>query len=50
MTCMVHHRKQNKNIPLNQDGRSVHIVARKLDLDYRSHLMIVIIFVTQNNF
>ena len=32
MTCMVHDRK-NTHIPLNQDGGSVHVVPRKLDLD-----------------
>ena len=32
MTCMVHERK-NTHIPLNQDGGSVHVVPRKLDLD-----------------
>ena len=32
MTCLVHDRK-NTHIPLNQDGGSVHVVPRKLDLD-----------------
>ena len=41
MTCMVHDRKTTTrkttttttHIPLNQDGGSVHVVTRKLDLD-----------------
>ena len=32
---MVHDRK-NTHIPLNKDGRSVHVVPRKLDLDQTS--------------
>ena len=39
MTCMVHDRKKEKqktHIPLNQDGRSVHVVTWKLDLDQTS--------------
>ena len=35
MTCMVHDRKNNY-IPFNQDGGSVHVVPRKLDLDQTS--------------
>ena len=35
MTCVVHDRK-NTHIPLNQDGRSVQVVTRKLDLDQTS--------------
>ena len=35
MTCMVHDRK-NTHIPLKQDGGSVQVVTRKLDLDQTS--------------
>ena len=35
MTCIVHD-KRNTHIPLNQDGGSVQVVARKLDLDQTS--------------
>ena len=35
MTCMVHD-IINTHSPLNQDGGSVHVVARKLDLDQTS--------------
>ena len=35
MTSVVHDRK-NTHIPLNQDGGSVQIVTRKLDLDQTS--------------
>ena len=71
MTCMVHDRKTTTrkttttttHIPLNQDGGSVHVVPRKLDLDQTSMdtnvikltfrlqisiWIILMIFVTQN--
>ena len=35
MTCMVHDRK-NTHIPLNQDGESVQVVTRKLELEQPS--------------
>ena len=35
MTCMMHNRKEYP-ISLNQDGGSVHVVTRKLDLDQKS--------------
>ena len=35
MTSVVHDRK-NTHIPLNQDGRNVQVVNRKLDLDQTS--------------
>ena len=35
MTCMVHDRKYT-HISLNQDGGSVQVVTRKLDLDQTS--------------
>ena len=33
---MVHDRKKNTHIPLDQDGGSVQVVTRKLDLDQTS--------------
>ena len=36
MTSVVHDRKNNNPIPLNQDGRSMQVVTQKLDLGQTS--------------